>query len=246
MGRIAAAPSAIGRDAPQLPTGKEIAGLRLLAARELIWSCAASTGLLAIVCVVLALRYRTFFPSDVFLRLSELSMPHRDASGWLPFIAIIGLPWLVLSSRNGLATSVRHLRALPLSGAQLNALFIAQSWAYWLWVTALFGVLSLVTVGRFPHVEAASVILCIGMTAVGHSTQLFLGRTFSPVIFLLQLFAFQILSLALPSPFDALTHPAPLGLALLTIAATANVWMLQRSSTYRRPDAAFILTRRER
>jgi hypothetical protein len=244
MARSAPAP-AMRREMAPRPADTGLVGLRLLAARELTWACGTSTGLLAAICVVLALRYRTIFPSDVFLRLFELSIPHVDANDWLPFIVIFGLPWLVLSTRNGLATSLRPLRALPLSATQLNALFIAQSFAYWVWLIVLFGLLCVLTVGRLPHVEAGPVMLCIGITAFAHSTQLFLGRTFSPVIFLLQLFVFELLSVALPFPFDALSHPAPLGLALLSAAAAANLWILRRSTSYHRPETAFLLARRE-
>jgi hypothetical protein len=221
------------------PATTGLDGLRLLVARELTWSWTAPTGFVVTVWAYLALRYRTLLPGDAFLSLFDISFRR---SGAIPWILVFGLSNF-LGTRNELATSLRHLRALPLSTTRLNTLLIARSMAYWLWMIVLFGVFCFVTIGRFPHVEAPYVILCIGMTALAYSTHSLLR---GPLLRLLHIFVLNLVTIELLVPFAILTHPAPLSVALLSMAAAANVWMLHRSSTYRRPERSFMVMRRER
>jgi hypothetical protein len=212
--------------------GGHLTGLRLLLWRELLWTCGAASMFLVFVLIPRRTGLGGALPTFAHELSTGLNDQHGGMIGWLPAVWLF---LLVLSGRNGLVPLRRQLRALPISAVRFDAMFVGVAAVYWLSVMAMFTIVMLVTTGTVPHLAISSFVLCIGITAIGHSFQLAAGLVFGGwTEVVLAVVVGQLAAWMAPLGLSNRPLVAGLGVVLVIAALFVNLPILTRSATYRR------------
>ncbi len=232
----------IGRKAASSRTSREAFSDRFTGVARLIWREWRITAILVAWAAASTLTYALIFDRHESLAMfanRSLLLPFSDVS--LSFSSDESQPmfWIfaaiVIVVRGGYRPMIRHFRTLPLSTAELSALFISNPAIAWINVWTALLLVQLIGVGRLPTSLRLDLLLSlIGLSALLNAVSLTWRKRswIQSIVFLATLTGGAALGFTIADlpPATARIAMTAAGALALGTAASLNSWTLRRSN----------------